>query len=415
MYKGIIYKYTFPNGKVYIGQTINPVARKNSHLNEKTGARNVAFWRAYQKYKSYTYEVIESIEDETKEQLCYRLNKLEQKYISEYNSTNPQFGYNLTSGGQVFVVNEEGRRHMSEARTDKLSVLQYDLNGDFVCEYESTIAAAKAIGSHAGSIWSCCVGIASGKRTKKAQVVKGYTFRFKSDYPNIPSHIDLEISSSKTKVLQFSLEGKLIREWNSITEAQQALNCHESGIRQSCKGRYRQCAGYMWRYRENYEEVPMEIEPIRQKIKRDFSHLTDEQIAKGKKIIREKLAKPVLQFSLDGRFIKEYSSLQSAADAFGAKSGNITNACKQNKSKTAYGYLWRYKDDVVNPLEGIAPFKNASKGRKKPLLQYSEDGRLLKEWDSLSEAADYYNVSKGCLSQASSTHGKIRGFYWKYK
>ena len=70
VYRGIIYKFTFPNGKVYIGQTINPVSRKNSHLNEKTGARNIAFWRAYKKYKTYKYDVIESVEDETREGLC---------------------------------------------------------------------------------------------------------------------------------------------------------------------------------------------------------------------------------------------------------------------------------------------------------------------------------------------------------
>lgn len=29
--KGIIYKYTFPDGKVYIGQTRNPEKRKREH------------------------------------------------------------------------------------------------------------------------------------------------------------------------------------------------------------------------------------------------------------------------------------------------------------------------------------------------------------------------------------------------
>ena len=415
LHKGIIYKYTFPNGKVYIGQTINPVSRKNSHLNEKTGARNVAFWRAYKKYQTYKYEVIESIEDESREGLCDRLNDLEQKYIAEYQSTNPQYGYNLTSGGRVFVVNEEGRKHMSEARTDKLPVLQYDLNGDFVAEYESTIAAAKAIGSRAGSVWSCCLGIASGKRVKKVQIVKGFTFRFKADYPDVPPHIDLEITSHRTKVLQFSLDGELVKEWDSITEAHLALNCHESGIRQCCNGKYRQCAGFMWRYRDDYTIDPTRIEPVRPKIKREFTQLTIEQIEKGKRICSEKFSKPVLQFSLDGRFVKEFPSLKSAAQEFGSDSGTITNACKQRKIKTAFGFMWRYKEDVVNPIEGIAPFKNASRGRKKPILQFSEDGKLLKEWDCIKAAADFYHVSKGCLSQALSLQRKSVGFYWKYK
>ena len=142
--KGYIYKYTFPNGKVYIGQTIHPRSRKTQHLCESTGRCNPAFWRAYKKYGKVEYEDLFVVEKETREELCEALNKLEQYYIACYKSDNRHYGYNLTSGGRVFVVNEEGRRHMSEARTDKLAILQYDLKGNFVAEYESTTEAAKA-------------------------------------------------------------------------------------------------------------------------------------------------------------------------------------------------------------------------------------------------------------------------------
>ena len=145
IYKGVIYKYTFPNGKVYIGQTINPRSRKSQHFCKSTGARHIPFWRAYKKYGTYKYEEIEQVEESSKEALCERLNGLEQSYIAAYQSTNPKYGYNLTSGGKVFVVNEEGRKHMSEAHKDKMPVLQYDLDGNFIKEYESTTSAGKAL------------------------------------------------------------------------------------------------------------------------------------------------------------------------------------------------------------------------------------------------------------------------------
>ena len=59
--KGVIYKYTFPNGKVYIGQTKNPIQRKIEHTSASSGKRNVAFWRAYKKYGSFEYEEIITI------------------------------------------------------------------------------------------------------------------------------------------------------------------------------------------------------------------------------------------------------------------------------------------------------------------------------------------------------------------
>lgn len=61
---------------------------------------------------------------------------------------------------------------------------------------------------------------------------------------------------------------------------------------------------------------------------------------------RKRVAKPVLQYSLNGEFIKEWNSVYDAAEAvsgvWGA-SGNIFQCCKGNY-KTAYGYVWRYKD-----------------------------------------------------------------------
>lgn len=41
--KGIIYKYTFPDGKVYIGQTRNPEKRKREHVDPKIGPVNTGF------------------------------------------------------------------------------------------------------------------------------------------------------------------------------------------------------------------------------------------------------------------------------------------------------------------------------------------------------------------------------------
>ena len=49
--KGFIYKCTFPDGKVYIGQTRrNPEQRRREHQNPVTGPCNSGFWKEYQKF-----------------------------------------------------------------------------------------------------------------------------------------------------------------------------------------------------------------------------------------------------------------------------------------------------------------------------------------------------------------------------
>lgn len=417
-FKGVIYKYTFPNGKVYIGQTINPRSRKSQHLCKSTGARHISFWRAYKKYGTFEYEEIEVIEEPTKELLCEKLNTLEQFYIAQYRSTNPKYGYNLTSGGKVFVVNEEGRKRMSEARKNKLSVLQYDLEGNFVKEYESTTAAGKALGVAATNIWSCCLGFSKGKRKKKVQIVNGYTFRFKKDYPDVPSRIDLNITNlNKRNVLQFSLDGVFIKEWESVLDAERGTGTRESGIRQVCYGKYRQCNGYMWRYRDEFNEIPAQIDPVRPKVKRPFPKLTEEQIEKGKRINRERYARVVHQFSFSGDYVATFPSLDDAAARFGGDGATICNACKQVKSKTAYGYQWRYKEDVTNPLLGIEPFdRRASSSRRRPVIQLTPDGVFVREWVSTRAAAEYYNISRNTLYMALSGRKQfVRRYIWKYK
>ena len=413
--KGYIYKYTFQNGKVYIGQTIHPRARKTQHFCKSTGQRHVSFWRAYEKYGFPDYEIIEVIEKETREELCDTLNEREQYYIAFYKSNNKRYGYNLTSGGKVFIVSEEGRMHMSEARSDKMPILQYDLNGDFIAEYESTTKAAKAIDSYPSSVWACCLGTASGRKAKKVQMIKGYTFRFKRDFPDVPSHINLNITSIKRPVLQFALNGRYIQEWESVLDAAKGVGCQESGIRQCCYGSYKQCHGYMWRYRDLFDAIPEQISPFVARTEWPTPKFTQEQIERGRRNQREKCAKPVLQFSLAGEYLREYSSLADAAKVFNAKGAIITNACKHKVSKSAYGYQWRFKADVSNPEKGIEPYEVHMGGRY-PILQFTCEGELVKEWPGVKEAAKQLGIGRVSLSLAlSGKKDQAHGYRWRYK
>lgn len=56
-----------------------------------------------------------------------------------------------------------------------------------------------------------------------------------------------------------------------------------------------------------------------------------------------KQAKPVLQYSIDGVFIAEYFSAMEAGRVNGIRQSGISECCN-GKQKTAYGYIWKYKD-----------------------------------------------------------------------
>lgn len=56
---------------------------------------------------------------------------------------------------------------------------------------------------------------------------------------------------------------------------------------------------------------------------------------------RNDMSKPILQFSLDGDFIKEYPSVAEAARQLGVSATSISHAC-HGKVKQSHGFKWTY-------------------------------------------------------------------------
>ena len=100
--KGYIYKYTFSDGKVYIGQTRRrPEVRHREHLSKSVGKTNTGFWDAYQKLGEPEFEIIDTIEEKREIDLVAALNEAETYYIEQFQAADPQYGYNKKSSGTV--------------------------------------------------------------------------------------------------------------------------------------------------------------------------------------------------------------------------------------------------------------------------------------------------------------------------
>jgi len=103
----VVYKHTFPNGKVYIGLTGAkiPTSRWGTFGNKYKEVSQPNLARAIQKYswENVQHEIIAS--GLTKEDAC----ALEIKLIAEHNSTNYEFGYNSTTGGEYAAHSEESK------------------------------------------------------------------------------------------------------------------------------------------------------------------------------------------------------------------------------------------------------------------------------------------------------------------
>lgn len=68
---------------------------------------------------------------------------------------------------------------------------------------------------------------------------------------------------------------------------------------------------------------------------------------KRKEIIKEKNSKKVVQYDLQGNFIRKWESQSEAAEQLKISNGNISSCClKKYGCKTAGGYIWRFEKDT---------------------------------------------------------------------
>ena len=125
--RGVVYKYTSPSGKVYIGQTCRERKRRNEFLRKGGRYTKGSFIEeARKRYgpENFKYEVLFSIEGNIKEEIVKTLNHWEEYYISEYNSTDRKFGYNMAKGATCnvgIVLSRESRKRMSDKSKERLA------------------------------------------------------------------------------------------------------------------------------------------------------------------------------------------------------------------------------------------------------------------------------------------------------
>lgn len=257
-----LYMHICPNGKRYIGITrqfpINDRWRKG-----KGYKNNTYFYRAIKKYgwENIEHHIISSFlsreEAEQKEQLL----------IDSYKTTDPKYGYNLTSGGELGKIYSQqtrlkiGRAHLGKKKSNEYAsslrkaVVQYSLEGIKINEYKSLAEASSLNNFKANtSISSCCKG--------KANTAYGYMWRFKEEVveEKIPPYNGTKMTEEqknrlanmfRKKVNQYSINGEYIETYISIQEAcRQIKGKSSTPISHACKKIKETAYGYRWEYAE---------------------------------------------------------------------------------------------------------------------------------------------------------------------
>lgn len=180
-------------------------------------------------------------------------------------------------------------------------------------------------------------------------------------------------------IAQYSIDGKFIRSWESISEAQLKLNL--TSISNALLGVTRYAGNYQWRY---YNGDDSNIEATTTK------------------------EKSVYQFDLQGNLIKCWKSAQEASKTFeNSNSARVAiGNCCNNKVNQAYGYFWSFKPR----------FEFKTNKHYAAVAKYDDEGNFLKSYTTLKEAAldCGLKTSTNITACIKGKQKRCGGFRWRY-
>ncbi len=383
----IVYKHrNLLNNKVYIGITCKT---PNQRWQNGEGYReNHHFYNAIQKYgwnEGFEHIVLANNLSQSEAE------KKEISLIAKYDSSNPEKGYNRNLGGHYAGQHSIAtKKKISEIQ--KKIVYQYDrYTGEFLNSYNSTLDAEAQLNIPNPNISAVCL--------KKMKTSHGFIFRYAENgyeygkslsneelklinsnasatlvgkfdvnnnliisYPQIKIAVENDIDAPKNKsymykildsnilvngyywkrikniysekfstlysqsknipkkVIQYSpINLDIIKIYDSIEIAEKETSIKAKYIRQSCNNKHLKAGGFIWQYYSNGNNV-LKID--------DYAD-------------KRNIGKSINQFSIEGKFIKQYNSIANAAKELNGSTSNISR-CLRGLNKTAFGYIWKY-------------------------------------------------------------------------
>lgn len=261
--------------------------------------------------------------------------------------------YNMVLGGKGGDIAENAK-----------TCYQYDLNGNFIKEYSSQAKAADSVGRVLSTIRYAIIN-----KVKAANFFWSYEKFEKLDLS------DFKTSDNRICVYQYSSDGQYDCCYESVSDAGRVNNMPSTNISRACKMGYLSNNKYF-----SYEFHPFYIKPKNLTIR--GSH--------------------VYQYSLEGQFIKEYSSCNQAEKELNVKRG-LSTAIKLGRIFA--GFQWS-----LEKLDSMSPIQNPPKKARK-VGQYNLEGELIKIFNTVTECTKEFSGCRHVLQGRNKTSG---GYIFKY-
>lgn len=383
--KGLIYIATnLFNGRSYVGQTVTSLSRrKEKHFSDAVTDSVNHFHLALMQYgkNAFEWKVLDEFSG-TKEEVIHALNVAEEYHILKYRTMLDEYGYNATKGGYSSDRFADVIKKRALANYGGKAVLQYDLEGNFVREFES-IAEVKRVMNAMGHKGAEFVG----------RMWRGYQWREKMNeyFPRKIDAYSIPKPSGKGVVV-YTIDGKFYKAypkqidcWKDLGRGYKVRDSFEGvKVKSGQKPRY-----LVFRDNGDYpQEIKVEIV------------CPKEQKTKG--MYPNRHIMPVLQYSREGILLCEYASISAASENTGIAESTIRDSIKRDLPyivDVRAKYIWREKTGEVQDRIDVVikPRYNYVYKTDRRVLQYNQDGCLIKVWKNILEATEHTGESYGLI------------------
>lgn len=193
---------------------------------------------------------------------------------------------------------------------------QYDSNGAFIKAYDS-IESTNNEGFNPQLILKVCLKTIISHRGYYWRFTFGKNVGDNLTYDDMMENIDC---SRRKEVLQYDLNGNLIRKYKSVTEAAKSISDQSTNISKACKRKKSIIKNSIWRYSNEPLNANEHIEVI------NFLN-------------RKK--KPVLQYDRNNNLMNQFESAADAARQTNCDPRGIIRCCNGEYSHH-HNYIWKY-------------------------------------------------------------------------
>lgn len=203
------------------------------------------------------------------------------------------------------------------------------------------------------------------------------------------------------EIIQFQLDGKFLRTFPSIRNASEVTGILESALVKCLSGKTSKSFGSVWKYRSEFGAKLPSIIDVQLKISGGHHNI-----------------KPIAQYDLDGKLIRIFNTIAEAAKNLNVDVSNVKR-CARGKSNQIKGFIFRKLENFPNgeapQILDVSFLEKRNESKRKRVLQYDPDGKLIGEWSSAKVAAKAFEIAKETIQDACT--GKTDyaiGCVWRY-